>query len=535
MTNKTLQQIMDGEWHEARKRFHYPQLPKPKLVKDESNGAINLETLEITVSEPFITTFPQHGIDQADAFNEVLTHELTHYMRYPGSPLNVLRLQKATQGVVSGDDSHQIRTDFTEVQTNLHMLIERKHPATARMRKVFQPDEKDTRARIIYGLYQTASGQDFGVKLTKEEETAIKRLGGIDFLDKSRELENVRKFAEVMKDYKSQRPQNGSPGQENGGMPTSRSGMGMFNDAQILEGLRKFAQEANSPKEYEQIARAVLSEEEKAQQRGVHPGTGRDVTFLAHNFYSALAEAYAVPIRKKPMVITGSLYPHSHAAFTFEDQITDVDPFSAPGILPGITKKWVRKEGESHGDEEGVPSNLLVVDNSPSMFHVNGKIIPPNDRVYQHIVGATAVSNAYLLNGAQVAVYSFGSNDHLTGFSKDRERIHSELRRYSSDGGTTFNANLLETLVKQHDGVCDITVVSDMGISNLDGFVTSLLGLPQTHRVHLLYTNGSSEMRPYVAQLRQSFGKKPNVAILPLVASADISKITMGELKKSVH
>lgn len=537
MTNKTLQQIMDGEWHDARKRFHFPQLPKPKLVNDDSNGSVNLKTLEITVSEPFITGFPKHGIDQAEAVNEVLTHELTHFMRYPGSPLNVLRLQKATQGVVTeGEHASQLRTDFTEVQTNIYMLTERKHPATAPMRRVYQPDEKDTSARIIYGLYQTVSGQDFGVKLTKEEETAIKKLSGIDFLNKSRELENVRKFAEVMKDYKGQRPP-----QQGGGMPTPRADMGIFDENQIMEGLRAFAKECSNPAEYEKVAGQMLEEANKgnaSRQKtptGLLPGVGRDITLIGRNFYSALAANYSIPIRKKPFVSTGSVYPHSHAPFTFEDQITDVDPFSSPGILPGITKKWVRVEGQSFGEQEGVPTNLLVVDNSPSMFMRGSTIVSPSDRVYQHIVGATAISNAYLANCSQVAVYSFGSNDHLTGFSKDKERVHAELRRYSANGGTTFNASLLETVVGQSDRPCDITVVSDMGIDNLDRFVQSLLQLPQTHRIHLLYTNNAGELKPYVASLRNSFGKKSNVAIMPMISYEDIQKITMGELTKSVH
>ncbi len=535
---KTLQQIMDGEWHEARKRYHYPQLPKPKLVNDASNGAVNLQTLEITVSEPFITGFPKHGIDQAEAFNEVLTHELTHFMRYPGSPLNVLRLQKATQGVVAeGEHASQLRTDFTEVQTNLYMLTERKHPATAPMRKVYQPDEKDTSARIIYGLYQTASGQDFGVKLNKEEAAAVKKLQGIDFLNKRDELANVRRFAEVMKDYRTQRKQPQDAGSQSGGMPTPRASMDIFDENQVREGLRAFARECNNPAEFEKVAEQLLKEgKEGKTHTGLLPGIGRDITLMARNFYSALAANYAIPIRKKPMVSTGSVYPHSHAPFTFEDQMTDVDPFSSPGILPGITKKWVRVEGQSFGEQEGVPSNLLIVDNSPSMFMPGGpRVISPADRVYPHIVGATAVSNAYLANGSQVAVYSFGSNDHLTGFSKDREKVHAELRRFSVNGGTTFNAGLLETLVKQSEGACDITVVSDMGISNLDGFVKSLLKLPQTHRVHLLYTNRDPSLSGYIASLRDSFGKQPNVAIMPLVAYDDISKVTMGELSKSVR
>ena len=71
-----------------------------------------------------------------------------------------------------------------------------------------------------------------------------------------------------------------------------------------------------------------------------------------------------------------------------------------PPILPGITKKWVRKEGEVYNNEEAVPDSFIVIDNSPSMFMPNGnEVIAPSERTYQHIVGATAISNAYLANG----------------------------------------------------------------------------------------------------------------------------------------
>ena len=165
------------------------------------------------------------------------------------------------------------------------------------------------------------------------------------------------------------------------------------------------------------------------------------------------------------------------------------------------------------------------------MFAPTGdKVIAPTQRTYQHIVGATAISNAYLLNGSRVAVYSFGSNDHLTNPTRDREVVHRELRRYSSDGGTTFNPRFLEGVLRDSEGEYDISVISDMDIRNLDRFISTVLEIPQTHRVHLLYTENNG----YVGKLRESFGNKENVAILPLTCERDIQQITMGELQKSV-
>jgi len=550
MTNENLKETMRKEWQKARKRFHYPQLPQPELVDNIPNGHIDIKNLEIKVSESFIQGFEPHGIETEEAMNEVLTHELTHFMKFPGSVLNVLRLQKSARGLTDSHKASELRAAFTEAQTNIYMTQEVQHPATAKMRKAYGLQEGDSGGRLLYGLYQEVSGQNFGVELTEEERGLVGKLKDIDFLDKKEETSNFREFVQVMKDYQPpQKNQDGKgkgrgSGQDEGrnsNDPCSGGGNGVegFTENQIREGLKQFAQECSTPQEYEDVVKQILNEyaEEGEKQReqqalGKKAGIGRSITELADNFYTALAERYTIPIRKKQMHKNGSLYPHSHTPFEVGDSITEVDAFSTPGILPGITKKWVRKEGEVHGNNESVPDSFIIVDNSSSMFESKGnEIISPSEKIYSHIVGATAVSNAYLANGSRVAVYSFGSNDHLTNPTKDRKTVHSELRRYSTDGGTTFNQRFLEGVLGQSQREFDISVISDMDINNLDVFVQTVLNIPQIHRIHLLYAENNS----CVANLRQTFRSRDNVAILPLMSDSDIEKITMGELKKSVR
>ena len=546
MTNEKLRKTMQKEWQDVRRSYHFPQLPQPQLVEDIPNGMMDMENLEVKVSQPFIEGFRGKGIaetdDDSDALcmNECLTHELTHFMKYPGSVLNVLRLQKSAQGLADGHKVSELRNAFTEAQTNIYMTNERKHPATARMRKAYGLQEGDGFGKLMYGLYQEASGQDFGVELSKEERSLVDKLKDIEFLDKRRETSNFRRFAEVLKDYQppQQEQQGGGQGkgkgkgegnQEN---PCSGNGNGLegFTDNQIREGLKQFAQECPNPQDYEEVVRQVLGEgdkgkseeEQPTQTRGRGAGTERSVAQLAGNFYTARAEKYTIPIRRKPMHKNGSLYPHSHTSFQVGDPITEVDAFSTPGILPGITKKWVRKEGEVFDNEESVSDSFLVIDNSGSMPN-------PIEGISLPVLGATAISNAYLHNGSRVAVYNFGGNDYLLQPTKDKEAVHKQLRVYTG-GGTTFNPRFLEGVLKQSEGEFDISVISDMDISNLDSFITAVLGIPQTHRVHLLYTD-----RGHEGKLRQSFGSRDNVAILPLTSERDIYDITMGELKKSVR
>lgn len=532
MVDKNLQKIMEREWENVRKGFYYPQLPQPRLVDGTPNTSIDIENLHIEVSEPFIKSFKEHDIDEPDSLNEVLTHELTHFMRYPGSVLNTLRLQKVGRKVTDAERVSQLRVAFTEAQTNIYMVNEREHPSTVAMRKVVQPDEGDGFGKLMYGLYQKVWGQDLGIELGEAETKLVDKLSGIDYLDKEDELDNFREFVQVLKDY--QPPQQSGEGSKQGSGEGSQegegqsNGVGMFSDNQIREGLKQFAQECGNAEEFEEIVKQVLSEGEekgKPQQfHGISAGTDKGITLLARNFYTALAEKYTIPIRKKPIKKNGGLYPNSHTGFSVSDSLNDLDSFSTPGILPGITKKWVKKEGEVATNFEAVPNSVLIVDNSPSMPN-------PEEGVSIPVLGATAVSTAYLDNDSKVAVYSFGSQDHFTNFSKNKEDVHRELRRYSVSGGTTFNPRFLEGILRESEDEFDISVVSDMDISNFGSFVDTVLGIPQVHRVHLLYTHGGG----YAGKLRERFGGKENVAILPLLYESDVSKIVMGELRKSVR
>jgi hypothetical protein len=444
-------------------------------------------------------------------------------MKFPGSFLNVLHMQKIAEETVSSEQASTLRTAFTEAQTNIYMLNELKSKQTSKMRRLYGPEKNNSFERIIYGLYQEVSGQDFGMDLSPNEKDVVSKLKRIDYTNEKKEEDNLRTFVQILKEYNP-------PKQDNN--DNHKCGTEMFSENQIREGLKQFAKECENPEQFETIVEHILTEKSKENEikrnsGNTIAGVSQSTTELAHNFYSALAEDFRVPIRKKPIEKNGSLYPHSHSAFSLGDSIKDIDPFSSPGILPGITKKWVRKENEVYGSEEGIPANLMIIDNSPSMFENES----PNIKCYPHILGATAITNAYLKNGSRVAVYSFGSNDYLTDFSDNRKKIHTELRRYSNSGGTTFNAGLLEKIVKRSNIPVDVTVISDMEISNLEGFIDSIRSLPQTHRIHLIYTSTNHA----VAELKKEFGSRNNIAIIPLATKNDIPKITIGELKKSMH
>lgn len=518
MENQDLQRIMEQEWQKVRKSFYYPQLPFPKLTEDIPNGQFDFRNLQISVNPNYLEELAQNGCNEETSLNAILGHETGHFIYHPGNVLNLLKLHKIARESLDEQQAFVARESFLNIQNNTNLVQNRGYetiPETLRIEAV----NSQGLDRVFFGLYQELWKRDLGVKLKKKERGLMKRLKAIDYLNEDEQEQNFRGFIEVIEDYlKEHKPDEGQ-------QKDSGSGGG-FSDNQIREGIRQFAKESK-PGEFEQVVEEVLREiqeggrkevEDSKLERGLGAGTEKGNLIISRNFYTALAENFSIPIRKKQIQKNGSLYPHSHEEFSMDDSISDLDAFSSPGIIPGITQKWVRKEGETIESYLGIPDSLVVIDSSGSMPNPNGFSIP--------VLGATVITDAYLDNNAKVSVYNFSADNVVLGPSKNRERIHRTIRTYQN-GGTIFDSNVVEDLVK-NQGNIDISVISDMGIHNLDDFLEYISGLPNVHRVHLFYTDsgniGSADELRY----------KNNIAILPLRSYGDIRRITMGELKKSI-
>ena len=530
---KELEKIMMEEWGEVRERFHYPQLPNPKLTDDVPNGCFNFEDLTTKISPKYVSWLEGRGVDARDAFDETFSHEINHFESFPGSFLGILRLHKSALEVVDAQKAQHLVREFIEVQNNSDLKLNLDHPKTAEIQKHLaskdSPFGQSKMSNLINGLYQEMWKVDLGVKLSQEEKAIVGRLSKLDYTDKKKERNTAKQFCRILKDYADDSDNNGC------------GFYAMFSDNQIRDGIRQFSQECSNAAEFEQAVKAVLesaqtgdkpkknygSKDEKNNQALHATGAGTDRAVLKEvpDFYTALANNYSIPIKRKPLENSGSLYPHSHGEFSISDTMSDLDPFSSEGIMPGVTKKWIRKESETHGNQQGIPDSIIVIDNSGSMPDPTGAVSIP-------VLGATVISNAYLYNGASVAVYSFGGADSLYGPSKDKSSVHRSIRAYTA-GGTVFNPSYLLNLLSKSDKSFDVSIVSDMDISNMDAFVQAVLSIPKVHRVHLIYTNPLQ--KGIVDSLYQKFSSYENIAFLPLTSKDEISKISMGELRKSIR
>lgn len=512
-----LQNIMEREWQEVRRDFYYPQLPQPKLSQDVPNGQFNFENLQITVNPDYVQELKKSACDESTSFNAILGHETGHFIDYPGSVLNLLRLQKIASENLDEQKAYYARETFLNVQNNTNLVENKGYESIPKSLKSEAIKSKNL-DKIFFGLYQKLWKTDFGLKLKKEENNLIERLSGIDYLDKTNEENNFRGFIDVIKEYMDQHQDEKYESKDHD------SGSG-FSDNQMREGIRQFAQESQ-PGDFEEVVKQFLEKSNgedglKEQESGKSAGTEKGNIIIARNFYSALAENFSIPIRKKQIQKNGSLYPHSHEEFSLDDHLNDLDPFSSHWIIPGITQKWIKKEGEVTTDYSGIPDSLIVIDSSGSMPN-------PDENVSIPVLGASVIANAYLNNGSKVTIYNFSADNLVFGPSNKKENIHKIIRTYQS-GGTVFSTPTIENIVKEQKSI-DISVVSDMGIHNLDEFLSYISGLPNVHRVHLFYTDSGD-----IRNLSERLKDKKNVAILPLHSQDDIKSITMGELKKSIQ
>ncbi len=527
-----LKQIMAEEWESVRRDYFYPQLPQPRMIDGVDNAYLDMRDWQIEVGEDFIEDFAKNGIQQRDSLNEVLTHELTHYLKYPGSPLTIFKKHKVARQTVDEMRAGIFEQMYSEIQVNLHMTQQKMHPSTIPMRRIKKPFADDKYGNLLYGVLQEIWGTDIGVKLDQEQKELIKGLKRINYLDKENEMRNFHQFVRTLENYSPQfmsRPMPGGFG--SGGLPSDQNSEGysidMFSDDEIKEAMRKFAKECASSEEFRNIVKEVMKQ--AGSMRGGGAGCDKADIAYADDFYTLLAENFSVPIRKKPMKGSGSLYPHSQTAFNIDDPIGELNPYSSPRLMPGISKRWVRKEGGSFCSEEKVPNEAIIIDNSGSMPDPIWETSIP-------VLGATAIADAYLNAEAKVAVYTFGGADVFTDFTRDRKTVHEAVRVYTG-GGTMFSLEYMEKVLKASEEEFDVSVVSDMMIYNLDEFITGVLRIPKTHRIHLINAGGYdpwSHDERYTKHLQKRFGNCDNVAIVTMDKESDIEKITMGELKKSI-
>ncbi len=143
----------------------------------------------------------------------------------------------------------------------------------------------------------------------------VRRLARIPYLDRSKWLDSVQKFARSIKPLlvEEQKEQEGQEGQGGTGEsnPTGDHDLDHYSLEEIDQGLRNYAQQTMKLAEFREVVED-FSEDLKEAGYGMEGGMGRgrgtplDADVL---FYMKLAEHYSLPLRKTPMEKKGPCTP----------------------------------------------------------------------------------------------------------------------------------------------------------------------------------------------------------------------------------
>jgi uncharacterized protein with von Willebrand factor type A (vWA) domain len=306
--------------------------------------------------------------------------------------------------------------------------------------------------------------------------------------------------------------------------PLGEHDLNNYSHEEIDQGLRDYAKKTMTLPEFREVVED-LSEELKEAGYRAEGGMGRgqgaaiDADLL---FYMKLAENYPTPLKKVLLEKRGSLHPHSHSPWEVGAPFQDVDIWTSFGkIMPGMTQIWKKRAGKGRGKIEGTPDCLIAIDSSGSMIN-------PRKSLSYAVLGAACATDAYLRNGAKVAVYNFsdapmGGKDVLN-YTDHREEIYRVLCKYFG-GGTALDMEDLIPLVYGRKNL-DLFIITDMKITNLEALI-AYFGQIQ-NRVTAVHIGEN----PYADRFKKAVERKGNINIYTVKRKEDIPHIVLGRIKE---
>jgi hypothetical protein len=283
------------------------------------------------------------------------------------------------------------------------------------------------------------------------------------------------------------------------------------------------ASSAATPAEFKSILQDIKDDISNALgEKGHIIGQGKGDRFDADMlFYMKLAQTYALPVRKRIMEKSGSLYPHHHVPWEVGKPFDDIDPWKSFGkVMPGLTKSWQRVEGDMYGQQYGTPDCIVIIDSSASM-------IDPQKQISHVVVGAACAAEAYLRNGARVVVYNFSDasagDEYILSYTRNRRKIYRAICRYYG-GGTQLFVKTIQAF--QAEPPPDIFLITDMQIVNLENLVRYFNECSNRITAVLVGKN------KHITAFRQQMTLNQNVQIYGVQKLQDIPGVVLGKIQE---
>lgn len=541
----TLEESIDRVWKKVRSKYFYPALKKPIASsktpegRDIKTGALVYEEGRKIFINPEFYDSVKNYMNEDDVVESILDHEVAHHSYCPRDFGTTLEVYSEIRKVV--DDTQKaenVMQYFFDCIVNTHNVVEKETKIPEFYKMSLEPKRNDLDMHTLVGMmYQETWGRDLGLPTIKEMEdeieslkskknmitndsvektieekqkflNAVKEISEIDYLDKSNWSMNSKRFSKIVEEYADIEPMTGSDLKD------------QFSDDERNAGVKDFAQNS-TPKEFEEILRELDELEQGAS--GMDAGLGEgDLKRTREDFYKLRSSKYSIPVESIKLEASGSMFPESHSSWEVGDPAGDIDFWSSYGrVLPGITQKWNRSEGQTHGQTEKTPDCLIVIDSSGSMTD-------PEKDISKAVLGAGAAADAYLKRGSSVAVYNFSdanSGSEMTvDFTTNRDDVYEGLCSYYG-GGTVLNYESLDRFLEGRDDV-DIFMITDMEIANRKSVMDYLSDFDG--RLTAVYVRRGAG----AAEFESVMSKQDNTVVYEVDGEADIAKIIVGKIKR---
>jgi len=511
-----IEEIIKKVWPRVKKKHLFPQLPLPTMIEGGDGVALEIKSKQLSISNAFYEKL-KDKMDGEELVEAVLDHGITHYMYCPWDFHTHLTLYNEAKKVVrQKEHAQRATTYFMDVVTDTYCVKEK----NTKIATLYKNLPKNGMYEVLTSLYEKIWGENLG---GGGHEELVNRLSRIPYLERKRWRESIKKFTKVIQYILEEEVENEQRSSRREPNPLGEHSLNNYSLEEIDRGLREFATAVDDLQEFKETVEDLREElEEKGYGTG---GMGRgkanpiDANLL---YYMKLADSYTLPIRKLPIEKRGYLHPHAHIPWEIGKPFADIDVWTSFGkIIPGITQIWTKREGETHGEFEGTPDCLIVIDSSGSMIN-------PRERLSYAVLGAACACNAYLKLESKAAVYNFSDasrgNKMVLDFNGEKEQIYQAICRYFG-GGTALDLDDITYLLSRANNP-DIFIITDMQITNLEKLIEFFNQIEnRVTAVHLGHN-------VHTARFKDGTEKKGNISLFNVKNKEDIPKIVLGKVKE---
>ncbi len=539
--------LVEEEWPKVKQTFVFPTMHKPQTFEKADGFPSKLIKHTVLLNLSFIESLEAFGVDLRAIVSLSLAREVNLYLHIPYDFAEYLSLYASLREAVYSERlANRILNAFFDLWNDLELYAN--YGYSAALEKIYRASirecgcsEEDNFYQALVGVLQAQWDVELGVELRGVHATLSRRLSELPYLDCPDRSETIKAFgAQISRIFRFVTVKvKGSGGGSSGGSASGTAekkplrprwplGDDRTQDLgttlqNVQGGISHFIGSLHDGSVSDLFLEAV-------SRLGV--GTGIQTTQFQPGrwwWYLHLAKRFPpIQVVKKESDRNSPVYPVDLTELSLSDNPTEYAPVQSFGKLwPGIAKKFLRTGGESQYLCIAMPWVIIVIDSSGSMVN-------PNLKKSYAVLSSFLAANAYLDHNAEVAVYNFSSSDYYLAFTDDETAIYKHLTAFQA-GGTTLNEKILDHLLQDRPmsgREVDLLLISDMGISNMEGIISKFASYEGTHRIFLFLVRDTCGN---FAEISERLSDCAHVAVYRIDNEEVLPELVLGAVQESLE